>query len=207
MADAGSFRQEWVRPFFFYGNNPVSLIGGAVTTASAMVLVGFWVVALFGHGGSSNPYLGIILDLCLPGLFVLGLILIPVGILMRRSYLRATDQVPSMFPEVNLRDPAFRHGIDFVAVATLVNFLIVGTASYRGVAYMDTPNFCGAACHVMAPEFTAYPVSSHSDVACTRCHIAPGVAGFVHAKVNGTAQLFMVVSQSYPRPINYLPQR
>ena len=208
MADAGSFRQQWLRPFFFYGNNPISLIGGAVTTASAMVLVGFWMIALFGHGGSSNPYLGIILDLCLPGLFILGLILIPVGIFVRRSYLRATDQVPSMFPVVNLRDPVFRHGIDFVVVATLINFVIVGTASYRGVAYMDTPSFCGAACHVMAPEFTAYPVSSHSDVACTQCHIAPGVAGFVHAKVNGTAQFFMVVLQSYPRPImaeNKLP--
>jgi hypothetical protein len=208
MADPGSFRREWLRPFLFYGNNPLSLIGGAITTASAMVLIGFWTIALLGHGGSSNPYLGIILDLCLPGLFVIGLLLIPAGILIRRRYLRATDQVPSMFPEVNLRDPVFRHGIDFVVVATFINFVIVGTASYRGVAYMDTQSFCGAACHVMAPEFTAYPVSTHSDVPCVQCHIAPGIAGFVHAKWNGTAQFFMVVTQSYPKPIradNKLP--
>lgn len=201
MEDVRTFRQSWLRPFFFYGNNWISLVGGAITTASAMVLIGFWVISLLGHGGSSNPYLGIILDLCLPGLFVVGLILIPIGIVVRSSYLRATDQVPSIFPAVDFKDPAFRHGIDYVVVATFINFVIVGTASYRGVAYMDTQTFCGAACHVMAPEYTAYHVSSHSDVACVECHIAPGVPGFVHAKVNGTKQLLMVVFQNYPRPI------
>jgi len=201
MADSESREQHWVRPFFFYGNNPISLIGGAITTASAFVLVGFWVIAFLGHGGSSNPYLGIILDLCLPALFVLGLLLIPIGIVWRRGYLRATDQVPSIFPAIDLRDPVFRRGIDFVVVATLINFVIVGTASYRGVAYMDTPTFCGGSCHVMLPEFTAYKVSSHSDVACTDCHVAPGLPGYVHAKVNGTRQLLMVVMHDYPRPI------
>ena len=70
--DPGSFRKDWLRPFFFYGNNWLSLLGGAVTTASAMVLLGFWVVSVLGRGGSSNPYLGIIFDLILPGIFVLG---------------------------------------------------------------------------------------------------------------------------------------
>ena len=68
-------KQEWLEPFLFFGNNLLSLIGGALTTASAFVLVGFWIVSIFGHGGSTNPYLGIVLDLFLPGLFVLGLVL------------------------------------------------------------------------------------------------------------------------------------
>ena len=122
------------------------MLGGAITTASALVLIGFWVVAFFGHGASSNPYLGIIFDLILPGIFVAGLILILIGILVRRRYLVASDQVPSFFPEISMNDPIFRCGIDFVAVATCFNFIIVGTASYRGVAYMDTSSFCGASC-------------------------------------------------------------
>jgi nitrate/TMAO reductase-like tetraheme cytochrome c subunit len=201
MANLEQFKKDWLRPFFFYGNNSISLIGGALTTASALILIGFWIVEYFGHGGSNNPYLGIIVDLILPALFVLGLIIIPVGIALRRRHLRATGQVPSFYPEIDLQSPAFRHGIDFVAVATFINFVIVGTASYRGVAYMDTPSFCGQACHVMTPEWTAYPVSSHSGVACAECHIAAGFPGFVHAKINGTRQLFMVVSHDYPRPI------
>jgi nitrate/TMAO reductase-like tetraheme cytochrome c subunit len=195
------FKTEWLRPSLFYGNNPLSLIGGALTSASALTLVGFWVVDIFGHGGSNNPYLGILFDLCLPALFLFGLFLIPVGIWRRRSHLKATGQAPSIFPEIDLRDRVFRHGIDFVIIATFINFVIVGTASYRGVAYMDTPNFCGQACHVMAPEWNAYHVASHAGVACTECHIAPGVPGFVHAKVNGTKQLAMVLLHNYPRPI------
>lgn len=156
MPKPGWFREDWLRPFFFYGNNRVSLLGGAITTAAAMVLNGFWVVSVFGHGGSSNPYLDIVFDLILPGIFVAGLCLILIGILVRRSYLDATKQVPSFFPKVSLKDPMFRHGLDSVAVATLINFVIVGAAWYRGVAYMDTVSFCGATCHVMKPEFVLH---------------------------------------------------
>lgn len=201
MAETSGFRRDWLRPFFFYGNNVVSLVGGAVTTASAVVLIGFWVVQLLGRGGSSNPYLGILTDLALPGLFVLGLLLIPVGIFIRRRRLEAAGEIPSLFPAIDLKDPAFRHGIDFVVIATFINFVIVGTASYRGVAYMDQPSFCGQTCHVMAPEWSAYHVSSHAGVACTECHIVAGVQGFVNAKVNGTKQLAMVVLHKYPTPI------
>ena len=195
------FKTEWLRPSLFYGNNPLSLIGGALTSASALTLIGFWVVEIFGHGGSNNPYLGILFDLCLPALFLFGLFLIPVGIWRRRSHLKATGQIPSIFPQIDLRDPIFRHGVDFVIIATFINFAIVGAASYRGVAYMDTPSFCGQACHVMAPEWNAYHVASHAGVACTECHIAPGVPGFVHAKMNGTRQLLMVILHNSPRPI------
>jgi nitrate/TMAO reductase-like tetraheme cytochrome c subunit len=201
MADLEAMKKNWIRPFFFYGNNRLSLIGGALTSASALVLIGFWIVDVLGHGGSANPYLGIIIDLALPGLFILGLLLIPVGMWFRQRSLKSAGQIPSIYPQVDLRDPGFRHGIEFVVVATFINFVIVGTATYRGVAYMDTPSFCGQSCHVMAPEFTAYHVSSHAGVACTECHIAPGLVGFVHAKVNGTKQLGMVLLNKYPQPI------
>jgi nitrate/TMAO reductase-like tetraheme cytochrome c subunit len=196
-----NFRESWVRPALFFGNNPVSLVGGAITTSSAMTLIGFWVVSVIGRGGSSNPYVGIIFDLILPALFVFGLLLIPLGMWIRRRDLKAAGLLPSAYPKVDFADPVFRHGIDFVVVATCINFIIVGTASYRGVAYMDTPNFCGQACHVMAPEWRAYHVSPHADVACTDCHVAPGVPGYIHAKLNGTRQLVMVVLHNYPRPI------
>jgi nitrate/TMAO reductase-like tetraheme cytochrome c subunit len=201
MAVFETFKKDWLRPFLFYGNNVVSLVGGALTSGSALVLLGFWVIALLGRGGSNNPYIGLIVDLCLPALFIIGLLMIPVGIYIRRARLKEAGTVPSLFPEIDFNDPVFRRGVDFVVIATVVNFIIVGTAAYRGVSYMDQPSFCGQTCHVMAPEWSAYHVSAHSGVACTECHIAPGVGGFVHAKVNGTKQLLMVMTGRYPRPI------
>jgi nitrate/TMAO reductase-like tetraheme cytochrome c subunit len=193
--------EKALRPVLFYGNNWISLIGGALTTASAFVLVGFWVVSFFGHSGSNNPYTGIVIDLFLPGLFVLGLILIPIGIWLRYKQLKAAGRLPEVFPAIDLKDPVFRRGIEVVIAATFINFVIVGTASYRGISYMDSPNFCGQTCHVMYPQWTAYQVSPHSHVACVECHIGSGVGAMVEAKVNGTKQLVEVAFHNYPTPI------
>lgn len=195
------FKKNWLRPFLFYGNNTLSLIGGAFTSASAAILIGFWVVQIFGHAGSSNPYLGIIFDLFLPGIFVLGLILIPIGIWIRRKQLLAAGEIPYVYPEINLRDPIFRHGIEVVLIATFINFVILGTATYRGVSTMDKPSFCGQSCHVMAPQWAAYQVSPHSHVDCVQCHIGAGFNEFVRAKVNGTKQLIEVTFHTFPTPI------
>jgi nitrate/TMAO reductase-like tetraheme cytochrome c subunit len=205
------FRESWLRPALFFGNNPISLAGGALTTASGITLVAYWLIELFGHP-SANPYLGIIVLLILPGLFLAGLVLIPIGVVFRRRKLRKAGQIPAEFPKVDLNDPIFRHGIDIVLVATIVNFLVVATATYHGASYMDSPQFCGSSCHVMAPEFTAYQISPHSHVACVDCHIGAGAQAYVNAKVNGTKQLIEVtfhplaplaprIIPDYPTPI------
>jgi nitrate/TMAO reductase-like tetraheme cytochrome c subunit len=201
MTQSSGFRENRLRPLVFFAHNPISQIGIGLTTASALTLIGFWVISVVGHGGSSNPYVGIIFDLCLPALFVLGLILIPIGIWWRRRKLKAQGLLPATYPEVNFGNPVFRSSLTFVILATFINFVIIGTASYRGIAYMDKPSFCGQSCHVMAPEWHAYQVSSHANVACTECHIASGLGGYVYAKLNGARQMVHVVLGTYPRPI------
>jgi nitrate/TMAO reductase-like tetraheme cytochrome c subunit len=181
--------------------NLLSLLGGALTSASALVLIGFWVVSIFGHSGSSNPYIGIIFDLFLPGLFVLGLVLIPIGIWLRRRRLTATGQVPATYPQIDLQNVVFRRGLEVVMVATFINFVIVGTATYRGVSYMDSPHFCGQSCHVMAPQWAAYQESPHAHVDCVDCHVGSGMKSYVQAKVNGTKQMVEVTFHTWPTPI------
>jgi nitrate/TMAO reductase-like tetraheme cytochrome c subunit len=185
------FRENWVRPALFFGNNPISLAGGAITTASGVTMIGYWLVELIGRP-NDNPYLGIIFFLLLPAVFILGLLLIPVGVWVRRKKLQKAGQIPAEFPKVDFNDRIFRHGVDIVLVVTIANLLIVSVASYRGAAYMDSPQFCGQSCHVMHPEDAAYRVSAHSHVACVDCHIGAGAASYVRAKVNGTKQLVEV---------------
>ncbi len=206
------FREGWVRPALYFGNNPISLAGGAITTASGVTMIGYWLVELFGRF-NDNPYLGIIFFLLLPGLFVLGLLLIPVGIWVRHRKLQKAGLIPVAYPRIDLNDHIFRHGLDIVLVTTIVNLLVVAMASYRGAAYMDSPQFCGQSCHVMHPEYTAYKISAHSHVACVECHIGSGAQAYFSAKVNGTKQLLEVsfhplagiapkVIPDYPTPID-----
>ncbi len=211
MSSFERFRESWVRPALFFGNNPISLAGGAITTASGVTMIGYWLTELFGHP-SHNPYLGIILFLILPALFLLGLALIPVGVFLRRKKLQRAGQIPGEFPRIDLNDPIFRHGLDIVLVATIVNLLVLATASYHGATYMDSPQFCGRSCHVMTPEYTAYQISPHSHVACVECHIGTGADAYFSAKVNGTKQILEVafhplaplapkIIPNYPTPI------
>jgi nitrate/TMAO reductase-like tetraheme cytochrome c subunit len=189
-----------VRPALFFGNNPISLAGGAITTAAGITMIGYWLVEIFGRP-NDNPYLGIIFFLLLPALFIGGLILIPVGLFLRRRKLRQAGQIPAEFPKVDLNDRIFRHGLDIVLVATILNLLVVSVASYRGASYMDSPQFCGQSCHVMHPEFTAYKIAAHSHVACVECHIGSGAEAYFSAKVNGTKQILEVTFDRYPTPI------
>jgi nitrate/TMAO reductase-like tetraheme cytochrome c subunit len=80
----------------------------------------------------------------------------------------------------------------FGAVATMGGVTAVG--------FSETPAFCGM-CHTMDPELKAYAMSPHRDVTCAECHVEPGAAGFIKAKVNGTKQLFGVVTGKFPTPI------
>ena len=194
------FREYWVRPALFFGNNPISLAGGAVTSASGVTMIGYWLVEMLGRP-NDNPYLGIIFFLILPALFIAGLVLIPIGVYIRRRKLQLAGQIPAEFPKVDFNDRMFRHGVDIVLVATIANLLVVSIATYRGAAYMDSPQFCGQSCHVMHPEFTAYKISAHSHVACVDCHIGAGAQAYFSAKVNGTKQLVEVAFHRYPTPI------
>jgi hypothetical protein len=192
----------WARLLYFLGQNLITLTGAVLTTSGGVTLVAFWFYD-FLLPGPPHPYIGILLFLILPGVFLFGLVLIPIGILFRRRRLLATGELLTVYPEINLREPLVRQGFALVGMATFLNFVIIGTASYRGVAYMDSTQFCGQTCHtVMEPEFTAYQGSPHAHVNCVECHIGPGAGWFVRSKLSGVRQVFAVTFHSYSRPIH-----
>jgi nitrate/TMAO reductase-like tetraheme cytochrome c subunit len=193
--------RSWSQPIYFLGQNAVSLAGAVITTSTALTTVAFWFYEIF-LPGPPHPYIGILFFLIFPGIFVLGLLLIPLGILIKLRSLRASGKLPKTFPAIDLHLPVVRRTFAWVALATAINLLIVGTASYRGVQYMETTNFCGTTCHVvMQPQYTAYQNSPHSRVDCVACHIGPGATWFVRSKLSGLKQVYAVAFHTYPRPI------
>ena len=184
--------------------NPISLFGAAVVTATAILIISLFTFELFGmHGG---PYVGILTYLILPALFILGLLLIPLGILrQRRRDRRALErgEAPAAFPVLDFNKSRTRNLALVFGALTALNVVILATATYKGVETMESTEFCGQACHsVMAPEFTAYQRSPHANVKCVDCHIGPGAGWFVKSKLSGAWQVVSVAANLYPRPIS-----
>ncbi len=193
--------KDWLRPAVYLGQNPISLIGAILTTSAAITMLGFWFYELV-HAGPTRPYAGIVFFFILPAIFVLGLVLMPAGGLLRRYRLKQQGKLPHVYPTIDLRQPMLQRALALVVIMTFVNVALMGTASYKAVEHMDSVEFCGQTCHsVMAPEYTAYLNSPHSRVACVDCHIGSGAPWFVRAKISGVRQLFAVNLKTYSRPI------
>lgn len=183
--------------------NPLSLAGAAIVTASGILIVTLFTLQLFGLEG--GPYIGILAYLILPAIFVLGLLIIPIGIARQRRRDRqaqARGEAPAELPVLDFNDPRTRRRVLIFFALTVVNVVILAAATYEGVETMESTEFCGQACHsVMQPEYAAYKRSAHANVACVDCHIGPGADWFVKSKLSGAWQVVSVNLDLYPRPI------
>jgi len=179
--------------------NPVSLLGMAIATAMAAVFLGL--VALHLAGFLRNPYVGLLVFIALPLLFLTGLALIPAGAWWTARRRARRGGTPD-WPVIDLRQPRQRTIALGVIALTAVNVLIVALAANGAVHAMESNAFCGQVCHTtMEPQATAHRVWPHANVSCTQCHVGPGAGSFVEAKLAGTRQLFHVVTGHVPRPI------
>src|SRR5208282_1336993 len=100
--------RDWVQPIYFLGQNFITLTGAVVTTSTALTTIAFWFYEVF-LPGPPHPYIGLLVFLILPGVFVLGLLLIPLGIWLRRRSLLASGTLPEVYPAVDLGLPVVRH--------------------------------------------------------------------------------------------------
>jgi len=155
-------------------------------------------------GSHGSPYIGILAYMILPGIFVAGLSLIPVGIVRERRRarrFRERGEKPPGFPILDLNVDRTRRAILAFLVLTSVNVIILATATYKGVEVMESTGFCGGTCHVMEPERVAHVRSPHSRVRCVECHIGPGADWFVKSKLSGAWQVVATNFDLYPKPV------
>ena len=183
--------------------NWIGTLGVALTTATFLLFVGFELLQIVGV--LNNAYVGLISYLALPALFVLGLILVPIGWWRFRRVTGKTteDLLRERFPEEMVRPKRLGSSlVATVALLTVVNILFLGVGGARMLHFMDTAEFCGTACHgVMEPEWTAYQNSPHAHVECVACHVGEGAGALIDAKLNGLWQIISVTFDLYDRPI------
>jgi hypothetical protein len=179
--------------------NSISLAGTALAAASLTLMVALIVIEHIGVG-TGGAYLGILTFLILPGLFVVGLLLIPVGIMRQHRKEKAGEG--SRFPAIDLNNERTRRSFIIFLALTMINLVVLASATYKGVEVMDSTAFCGTVCHtVMQPEYTAHQRSAHARVKCAECHIGPGADWFVKSKLSGAWQVVSVAFDLYPRPV------
>src|SRR5690242_4006079 len=153
--------------------NSISFIGAALTTASGVVFVALLAMQWIGFEG--GPYLGLVTFLALPTLFVIGLVLIPIGLARDRRRRPTREPGAPEFPIIDFNRPRVRTFALVVVVLTACDALLISVATYEGVRVVHSTEFCGGTCHsVMSPEYTAYQASVHSAVACASCHVGEG---------------------------------
>src|SRR6187455_1687534 len=116
--------------------NPFAIVGAFLATFGALFFGIFFLLELFGL--HTNPYIGIVVFLILPALFVFGLLLIPFGLWQDRRKRRRGESTDFDWPRVDFNKPRHRQVAFWIAIATFVNVLIVSLAAYSGIHYMDS---------------------------------------------------------------------
>ena len=179
--------------------HPVAIAGAMITTAAAAVFIALVIAEFIGL--LENPYAGLVVFIALPALFIVGLLLIPLGMRLEQRRLERDPSVAG-WPVFDFNQSTVRwRAVLFVAL-TAVNIVIILLAGYGSLHWMDSPQFCGQVCHTaMQPQFVAWRDGPHSRIACATCHIASGAQGFVRAKLAGTRQLVHVVTGKVPTPV------
>ena len=179
--------------------NPLSALGAAVALVCALVGA-VLLSAGFLFEEQHNPYFGIFLYLVLPAFLVLGLLLIPIGMIRRRR--RRGIEPSERWPVIDLNRPAHRNATLVFVAGTALFLALSGVGSYGAYNYSESVEFCGTTCHqVMEPEYTTYQHSPHARVACASCHIGEGADWFVKSKLSGVYQIYATLADRYPQPI------
>src|SRR2546427_11258337 len=91
---------EWLSPLIYLSDNGLSLAGVVMVTAAAVLWLFLLATLIRGH--AENPYVGIPGFLILPGVFIFGLVLIPIGIALRRAILHRRGGKKENFPLMSL---------------------------------------------------------------------------------------------------------
>jgi len=181
--------------------NWISLLGLTIAVISLLMIAVLFTLSLIIK--DKGVYLGLVIYILLPAVLVVGLILIPVGMVIRsKRQKKSKDKTKPGWPVINLNNSRQRkHFFIAALIITLLLFISV-IGSYEAFHFTESVHFCGQLCHkVMKPEYVAYQHSAHARVSCVECHVGPGADWYVRSKLSGLYQVYSTLFNKYPKPI------
>ncbi|MCK4889546.1 MAG: NapC/NirT family cytochrome c [Candidatus Aminicenantes bacterium] len=183
--------------------NPISLFGSILAAVTALIIIFFMIAMTFFDTDGTGSYTGIFIYMVLPVFLIIGLILIPIG-MSRRSKRIKREGEGSIVSKIVLDMSNQRHwnAVGLFILVTILFLMITGIGTYKAFHYTESNEFCGTLCHsVMEPEHVAYQESAHSRVTCVECHVGEGAQWYVNSKLSGLYQVYSVLLNKYPTPI------
>jgi len=186
-------------PSSFY--NLISYSGAAIASIASFMFVFLYVLSSIST--IEKAYVGIVIFIVIPIFIILGLLLIPIGMIRQTVLRKKKGELPAFgFPVLNLNSPQHRNATIIFAVGTLIFFFFSALGSYEAYHFTESVTFCGTLCHqVMQSEYMAYQSSPHARVTCAECHVGAGANWYVKSKLSGTYQVYATLTNVFPRPI------
>ena len=179
--------------------NWLSLAGAIIALTSLFMIAFLFIVTVILR--AQGAYLGLVIYILLPGIMVMGLLCIPLGMFITTRRGLKEEALPA-WPKIDLADAHHRNAAFIFVIGTMFFLLISAVGSYEAFHYTESVKFCGTLCHtVMEPEHVAHANSPHAKVACVACHVGPGADWYVRSKLSGLYQVYAVLTDVYPRPI------
>jgi nitrate/TMAO reductase-like tetraheme cytochrome c subunit len=181
--------------------NWLTIIGAITAVINLILILVLFIISTIFQKNNSN--LGLFIYIILPGFFILGLILIPIGMIRERRIMshKAKGEIKRL-PFIDLNDPSHRNAFVIFTISTIVILVLSTMGSFKAYHITESVDFCGVLCHeVMEPEHTAYQNSPHANVLCVECHVGAGASWYVKSKLSGLHQVYAVLTNDYTKPI------
>ena len=105
-----------------FGRNFITLSGGILAGISAFVIVSFILLGVLEI--TDSPYVGIMAFLVLPGVFIAGLLLVPVGVLWELKFGKSKVEDKLPYPIIDFNDPHTRRVGALVVIFQVSTYII-----------------------------------------------------------------------------------
>lgn len=180
--------------------NWVSISGFILAINSLIIILILFLFSLFSK--ESNAYMGLFIYIVVPAFMVLGLLLIPFGMLLKRRKKEPAIEATGKWPILDMNLKFQRRALVRISIITVILLIVSSMGSYQAFHYTESVEFCGTLCHqVMEPEYTTYQHSAHAKVRCVECHVGEGAGWYVKSKLSGLYQVYSVIFKKYAQPI------
>ncbi|MBG0858130.1 MAG: NapC/NirT family cytochrome c [Bacteroidales bacterium] len=181
--------------------NWITVIGSLIAGLNFLLIIILFIISTVFNKNETN--LGLFIYIVLPGFLLVGLIMIPLGMIIRRRKMRkASDEEKKHLPVIDLNNPRQKTAFIIFTAATIVFLFLTTYGSFEAYHITESVEFCGTLCHkVMEPEYTAYQNSPHANVTCVECHVGSGASWYVKSKLSGLYQVYATITKTYPSPI------